>query len=195
MFKDLFSSTVNIVQGIAILLDATVGLFNLYHHHLGFGLFDLGLAALVLGLNISFNIFKRRTDRLREQIEELREADRRRQRRIPMSMDAYLKARDNLLHIVKVTGAIFDNTQAFIDPDNLSEGIRVTFWTGQSRFVIAYGRVSRYGLDDNDYNGSTTCYNMRVDMPHHEHIASALLLLKNDPTIFDRWMKQDAFYS
>ena len=102
-----------------------------------------------------------------------------------MSMESNIKARDHLLHLVKVTGAQVENLN---NPFNQP---RVHLIVEGKEFIIGYGRVERAGK----FGMATTCDTVQGGMPPFEEIASALLLLKHDPTIFDRWAKQDGFYS
>lgn len=104
---------------------------------------------------------------------------------------AQAKAMVMLRHFVRVTGATMIEGVA-VDPVGNRHPLTVSILIGVSKYVIVYGNIFRIrgGLEE------VTCYHtMSGSEPPADCILSALLLLKNDPTIFDRWMKRDDYYA
>jgi hypothetical protein len=116
----------------------------------------------------------------------LAEWRRRRNRRLPplvaveeqrMIPEAVARARANLDRVVKLLGA--DGT----DP------MWIKLKVGRWRFVVGQRSVYRYP------GGAATCYYPKEPMPFEEAIANALLLLHNNPRVFDKWCRRDGgFY-
>lgn len=90
-----------------------------------------------------------------------------------------IRARENLARVCK-------NLNAWLlGPDG-----PVELTVGESTFRVEYAAVYRRRLVP---GGSGTCLRP-VGLPQAEEVASAVLLLHNDPTVFERWQRQDARY-
>jgi hypothetical protein len=93
------------------------------------------------------------------------------------------RARTYLARVVALTGA----TQM---------GNAYDLTVGKTRFHVRYRYVRRLG-DVTDPQGAfeEICfYPAKKEMPKSEHIATALLQLKNNPELFDRWAAQSGAF-
>jgi hypothetical protein len=93
------------------------------------------------------------------------------------------RARTYLGRIVALTGA----TQM---------GNAYDLTVGKTRFHVRYRYVRRLrDLTDPQGADEETCfYPAKKEMPKSEHIATALLQLKNKPALFDRWAAQSGAF-
>lgn len=106
-------------------------------------------------------------------------------------------ADQNLRHICAVLGASYSPDHSSYsplgDPDYPGPWVRITL-AGADYYITAGYVVQVRG---NLYQLRTCYYPYPSDLaacPNPELVASALLLLRNDPTIFDRWcLHQGAF--
>ncbi len=96
--------------------------------------------------------------------------------------EAEQKAVWNLKQIAKLVGAEIHPEGALL---------RI----GKDEFLVQVGNVRRMRRDGS-FMGTVafTCFMMQVRVPHPEYIASALLLLKHDPEIFDKWLIHGVYY-
>ena len=72
------------------------------------------------------------------------------------------------------------------------DGYKLSVRAGRKKkrhFLVRYNQVLEYNGDSFIYS---TCYqyNLTEDVPWQEVVASALLLLHHDPTLFDKWRNQ-----
>src|ERR1700737_4982967 len=67
---------------------------------------------------------------------------------------------------------------------------------GKTRFYVRYRYVRRLrDLTDPQGAYEETCfYPAKKEMPKSEHIATALLQLRNNPALFDRWAAQSGAF-
>ena len=89
-------------------------------------------------------------------------------------------ARTYLARVVALTGAT-----------HMGNAYELT--VGKTRFHVRYRYVRRLrDLTDPQGAYEETCfYPAKKEMPKSEHIATALLQLKNNPALFDRWAAQN----
>jgi hypothetical protein len=85
------------------------------------------------------------------------------------------RAEEYLERIVALTGAKKDDDSDY----------RLT--TGRMRFIVGYKFVRVMS-----HRGESTCFSVAADpdMPHAEVVASALLQLKNNPRLFEKWRRR-----
>jgi hypothetical protein len=85
------------------------------------------------------------------------------------------RAEEYLKRIAALTGARQDDDGAY----------RLT--TGSIRFLVGYKFVRVMSRRD-----ESTCFSVAADpdMPHAEVVASALLQLKNNPRLFEKWRRR-----
>ncbi len=158
----------NLFQGVSILM-----------HHRSVGWIQFFLAGVIIGVNIWMGLSKRKYERVMATFQRrFAEFERRRGMTETEIIQAEEKARRNLEQIAKVVGA------------HLEAPLYARLTLGKDEFRIVPGQVRRIRSGSDQQ----TCFQVSAPFPHPEHIASALLLLKNDPTIFDRWVKQDGYY-
>jgi len=174
------SPSVNIIHGTMALVNVGLGLFNFALHHYLAGSFGFS-AAIAIAL---INIWCAKMNRRRQQLEQ----ERHRINHIVeemklMTLDEQMKAlglaRENLKRVAASMGAKIgrDYDQAFVKIGHYKYDVR--------RDMIY--RQHEHAID-------STCLQI-PPMPYPERIASVLLLLRNDPTIFDRWAKHDKYYA
>lgn len=99
-------------------------------------------------------------------------------------MQAQASAKKNLVQVASVLGATLGE-----------EGTHVEITIGTYCYRISPGWIERTGPIPYPMRSSRTCLQVQGNVPYYEMIAATLLLLKNDPTIYDRWCRQDAYYS
>ena len=92
-------------------------------------------------------------------------------------------ARTYLARVVALTGAT-----------HMGNAFDLT--VGKTRFHVRYRYVRRLrDLTDPQGAYEETCfYPAKKEMPKSEHIATALLQLKNNPALFDRWAAQNGAF-
>ncbi|HEX8838452.1 MAG TPA: hypothetical protein VF748_16030 [Candidatus Acidoferrum sp.] len=86
------------------------------------------------------------------------------------------RAQENLEKVVKAVGG------TFFGPMNVTLPL-----PGGISFQVGPGQVTAFP------SGLTTCYQWNEPIPHEEGVASALLLLKNDPIIFWDWLHRNGY--
>ena len=93
------------------------------------------------------------------------------------------RARTYLARVVALTGAT-----------HMGNAFDLT--VGKTRFHVRYRYVRRLrDLTDPQGAYEETCfYPAKKEMPKSEHIATALLQLKNNPALFDRWAAQSGAF-
>lgn len=106
-------------------------------------------------------------------------------------------ADQNLRHICKVLGASYSPDHRSFSPlrDPAYPGPWARIVLGGAEYYITAGYVVRLVRG---YEASTCYYpypSAVAACPNPELVASALLLLRNDPTIFDRWCGRGGAYS
>jgi hypothetical protein len=179
-----FSPVLFSLQGLVILWNAGAGLFSLWKHHYVFALINFGGAACI-GSVVYFTHWSRKrheatTRRIRQ---ELAEFERRRVMPDSEQLAADTKAKANLELVMKATCATFYG----------AEGAVTVPIEGYDYIVVSGGYVHkrRNGLTV----GATCIHFSNTLTPAPEFIASVILLLKHDPSIFDRWKRQDNYYA
>ena len=167
----------NITNGLIVLLNVAVGLLNFHLHHRVPGLVNLAVAAVGLTI-LSFGLRGARR-RLAVAERELQEA-----MELTPAEDraAMAKAIANLHKVAKATGAKISKL-GFDEAEIKIKG--QTFHISHRHACCTRKNGER----------ASTCLNYGHFIPVPEEIAAALLLLKHDPTIFDRWKKQDKYYA
>lgn len=194
-WKNWNSPSINILHGIAVLWCFTLGLHLLFQHHRWGAALQFAVALFNVGLNVASGLIRRKTDALRAHMEAVRrEAEREAAMPEVDRLLAYQKAADNLERVVKALGA----EPVGIDPlhpftgsiERAGFGIRI--YLAGSEFIVLAGHIFR--LNGNKEIEARTCYYGPVTEPWPENIASALLLLKQNPGVFEKWRKQDGYY-
>jgi hypothetical protein len=156
------------------------GLASLHAHHHINAWIDFGCIGFIGGVvyfqyrsRQRLNQFRREIAARRAELAGLTEKEQ---------INAIQQAIRNLELVAKVTGASLGGSYTM-----------ATIQIGYDVFEIRQNAIYRNGRGACD----STCLNYGEGsaMPIPEQIASTLLLLKNDPTIFDRWKQQDKFYS
>lgn len=104
-----------------------------------------------------------------------------------ITQEASDRAKENFVRVCKAIGA---------NPDTHTLQVGGTLFTVSPRNIVKRTPISE----------QITCYYVAdqcrtfvgphsVPLPAYEAMATAMLLLHNDPTIFDRWAKQDGAYA
>ena len=92
------------------------------------------------------------------------------------------RAKNYLRRVVALTSATYFGDGYVLD-------------VGTNTFHVRERHVSRLqGATSNKRRYAQTCYRCPKAMPAAEKIATALLMLKNDPTLFDRWAAQNGAF-
>lgn len=185
MFENWFSSILSVFQIAVVLLDLAVGLDRLFTKKYTLAAFDfVGVVSIIAIMVVS----ERARRKCRAAIAEQRRAIEHHERILAMSPamidEAMAKAFHNLELVMRAVGA----TEYPGSPDRLC----VIFKVGAYEFVVRQNRIYRKFVGGDVE--SKTCYYPSVPMPAPEIIASALLHLRHDPTIYDRWYRQDGMY-
>jgi len=84
-------------------------------------------------------------------------------------------ARDNLIKVAKALGA------------TLGPGPVAQMTIGQEIFTIQVGGIIRR-------DGSFSCYRVPFQMPWPEYLANVMLLLHDDPALFDLWRTKPGYF-
>jgi hypothetical protein len=92
---------------------------------------------------------------------------------------AFKKAEANLKRVAKNLGAALCSYEC------------ATISIRGYRYIISPQRITR----QNERGESQSTCLQQHPMPMPEMVAATLLLLCNDPTIFERWRRQDGWYS
>jgi len=61
---------------------------------------------------------------------------------------------------------------------------------GTARFIVSERHVTRLRSESERATEETCFYSLRSEIPRTEEIASALIQLRNNPALFDRWASQ-----
>lgn len=160
----------NGLHALAFSVNAMAGVFNLFARHWLVAVLNFTVGGGVIGMNVALGLSRRRLDRnlehVRMRLLEL-QGD-------PVSSEemeiAHARADRNLAAVLKSTGAEYINGCCVL---------RV----GGIRFRIQPNEIIRIN-EQNQYE--QTCY-QSMPMPRAEKMASAILLLKRDPSLFDKW--------
>lgn len=122
-------------------------------------------------------------------------------------------AEENLKHVCAVTGASYSPDHKRFSPMESATypGPWVRIVLDSTEFYISAGYIHRYQQHSwgREHNG--TCYYtakptdcecctcaggfIACDVPHAENIASALLILRNNPAIFNDWERRNGPHS
>lgn len=170
--KDIpFAIKVNIPLFV---LNFAIGVSHLVHRHdWRFSLWSFGAAGFIAGLTIMSYRLHERTLRIREQVrEQLGGINRRTEMASPA---AIITARENLERVCKLFGVKY-------------QGGVFDLKVGKQLFRLTKDNI--FKVNDGGQEMSGTCYQAAA-MPAEEKIASAILLLHNDPSVFNRWARQD----
>lgn len=187
-FRNCFRPVTNLASAIAVLTCSVAGLlFSFQHKPLG-ALIEFAFVAANIAIAKRALAARRALDAVQAQIARMREEDARRE---SMTHEDRIladeKARINLEKIVRATGAHFvlgDIPGYYYG----STGVQIDV-AGQ-RFLLFSGHIFRVDL----IGFTHTCYHGNAREPADENIASALLLLKQNPGVFEKWCRQDGFY-
>jgi hypothetical protein len=164
-----------------IVTDTTLGVLSFKQHHIVRSVFQFAMATSLGLVNVWFVRAMRRNVRIRRilnsqkaQMPELSKAEQ---------TVAMRQAIQNLKQVAKAMGAVL-----------ASDYLGATIQIGRFRFHTVERHICR---TDRDGSRDATClnYGNLATAPTPEHIAATLLLLKNNPTIFERWVKQDHFHA
>lgn len=168
----------NLVHAFVVCINIAAGVFDIKTHHSWLSLYHFGIAVVFIVLNIGFGISLRRLDRRRQALMD-------RQERVmaaayppigvPMN-DADVSALANLTKIVQLFNAEINGKNC------------VDLIIGELRFSIYEDHIYRYRKSAVQFEQcGHTCYANSAAMPAAEKIATAMLLLHHDPSIFNRW--------
>lgn len=182
MLKDWFSpiGILNIAAGI---YDLSVGLICLHRARWAWALIDFGLAAFSAFVVISLKKIRERSRNMRAARAAI-EAQREMWRNMSETEqhDVHKKALLNLEKVMKALNAVwhkpFVSVKIKASPD--------------FSFLVTADHIYQYTCDLVFIK--STCYVSFSAMPSPERIASALLQLKRDPKIFDKWARKDCYY-
>lgn len=110
--------------------------------------------------------------------------------------EAEKKAQANLEMVMKAVGAKYWTTNSGRCTCSLcATQVAVEITLNTNRFRIHVGNISLVSI----YNGGvieSTCFTVTErEIPSDEWIASALLLLHRDPSLFWQWKKRDDWYA
>src|SRR5258707_1367294 len=95
---------------------------------------------------------------------------------------AALKARENLMRVMRAVGAHFTDGRVVM-PDVMQ---RVTYWIDANHITRFPAIRSTSVADPAGLNGTqSTCYQSFIQTPADEKIAGIMLQLKNCPELFD----------
>ncbi|SRR5258708_21291880 len=168
-FIDLSTPGTHIVY---IGINVVPGVLNLWRHKWGLAAMNFGAAIFIIGVNVFlYYVRKRRHARMAE-IQEIMGGI------MGYSPAAASNlAKKNLDKVVKALGAKM-------------RGENVVMKVGRTKFIVRSGTIIRGRLCQ-----KTTCYQIQSSMPTEEKMASALLLLKRNPKIFDHWACHDKYYA
>jgi hypothetical protein len=77
---------------------------------------------------------------------------------------------------------------ALCSAEQMSDGYVID--VGTARFIVSERHVTRLRSESELASEETCFYSLRSDIPRTEEIASALIQLRNNPALFDRWAAQ-----
>jgi hypothetical protein len=206
VLKNWNTPAVNLLHAGLFMYDLAVGVFHLYHHSYPLGLIMFAAAGSIIGINIVGGIRSRRRAALLEELGAA--AHQMWEGRIHMPViDTTVaeKARANLLQVVRATGATLDGRLPSVEQSftiaPYSPVVHLDIPGEPFFFVIVPGTIYKFRRATDgrpDVLMAYTCYNFGAAahaVPYDEYVASALLLVKNDPSIFERWCRMDKAYS
>jgi hypothetical protein len=139
------------------------------------------LAACIVAANIVMARSRRRLGVLREQVRQLY---LRQQGMDGMTFEEAMKAEELAKASLR---QVAHNLGATVTNDCDRADVRI----GRYRYYVRADEIVRV---DGAGKIESTCLQASA-MPYQEQIASVLLLLKNDPTIFERWQRRDNYYA
>jgi hypothetical protein len=171
-------------QGIVCLWDVGAGLFCLYKHHWVVAALNFGMGVFVGSVTYFTQKMRIRHEATMQHIRQgLEGLERRRAMPIFNSVEAETKARANLELVMKATGAKFH-----------TDGQSVMVKIKKDEYFVQNGYVYKYNCGIVE---DRTCIHFAPGptIPAPEFIATAILLLKHDPSIFSRWKRQDNYYA
>lgn len=170
--------------GLITVMDFTLGVLDFSRGHCLSGLLAWGLMTFTIFINRY--ILEKRA-RLTRRI-DFQPLDSHEEQNMSMTIEelkaASNKATANLNRVMAALGAVYLN-------DGHSVKIRIDEYTYAITPNSIYKCIEK--SDGELEIKSSTCLQIHA-MPPPEMIASTLLLLHNDPTIFDRWHRQDGPY-
>jgi hypothetical protein len=185
----VFSATINFLSG----------LFHLLNHRLWpFGAANFLMAAAIFVFYVFLKKarlhFERAMARLhlaRASLEEVR----------AMEAQEFVKAQDvamkTLVRFARAVGATVMprgfEPPSIHNPDRVPMDAEVRIQISEWQYIIVYGTIYRQNRVTGAHH--STCYHSNERIPPADMILCALLLLRNDPTIFERWCRQDDYYS
>lgn len=174
---------INSFHALALVANLVMGVFDLLHHHVAAGICSLVLAACIVAVNIVLARSRRRLGVLREQVRQLH-LRQQGMDGMGMTFEEGMKAEELAKASLR---QVAHNLGATVTNDCDRADVRI----GRYRYY-----VKAHEIDRSDGTGKieSTCLQGGT-MPYPEQIASVLLLLKNDPTIFTRWQRQDNYYA
>lgn len=171
------SPAVNAIHAVLVAMNIAAGAILGHYARMAHQPFHPWINYMAVGLIIIINIYQgiTRNRRLIQQVNEIGHG---------MTTKAILKAKNNLMRAVKVTGAKYE-----------TDLMRVTLRLNKNLIFEIYPGyvVQRRGKIE----VNQTCYYLcagnihRYEVPRYEHMATALLLLKNNPEIFEKWARRD----
>jgi len=184
-FFKWLSPVLYVLQGLVFLGDAGAGLIALYKHHWIVALINFCGAAFVGTMIYFMHKGRRRHEATMRQLRmHLEELERRRAMPVFGELEANTKAKANLELVMKATGAKFRE-----------EGRDVIVPIGNYQFLVQNGFVYKFSSDGSQEISGTCIHFSDTSSPVPEFLASVILMLKHDPSIFDRWKSQDGYYS
>lgn len=161
----------NGMHALAFSVNVAAGVLNLVDRHWYTAMVNFLVGGAVIGMNIALGFSRRRLDRnleaVRVRLLELQE-DTNMSHEEKEIIDA--KADRNLAAVIKSTGAEYINGRCVLRVRGIQFHIR-------SEDIIRINEQNQY---------DQTCY-QSMPMPRAEKIASAILLLRRDPGLFDKW--------
>lgn len=172
---------INSFHALALVANLVMGVFDLLHHHVAAGICSLVLAACIVAVNIVLARSRRRLGVLREQVRQLH---LRQQGMDGMIFEEVMKAEELAKASLR---QVAHNLGATVTNDCDRADVRI----GRYRYYVKAHEIVRV---DGAGKIASTCLQVPA-MPYQEQIASVLLLLKNDPSIFERWQRQDNYYA
>jgi hypothetical protein len=184
-FFKWLSPVLYVLQGLVLLWDFGAGLASLYRHDWTFAIVDFSAMVFLGVVMYLLHRTEIRCETTRQQITiQLEELERRRAMPVFGELEANTKAKANLELVMKATGAKFrDDKRHVIVP------------IGNYQFLVQNGFVYKFSSDGSQEISGTCIHFSDTSSPVPEFLASVILMLKHDPSIFDRWKSQDGYYS
>lgn len=155
------------------------GVLNLRHNQIGPAIISFTFAGLIVGLNVSIGLARRKRDAAMRQMQHMMRRPECFLRAAHMTINPHAMqiAQQNLDLVAKAVGA----TKAGDCADGCCTKYEMRI--GNHLYLVSYGQIEyRHGA----YR-SSTCMQDSLALPPPEHIASILLLLHNNPSLFTYW--------